>query len=161
MVHTNRARYGPDAPRMPDHSSGWANLACFAKHIWSRSDLKHDRHHGQSSPASALPQLHHDRKSPLPRRFARRHHQRRPQAGTNAPSIDREPIADDPYTRGTSADCDDDELRARSSASLPVGRVHPGFFRPRDPLQPSLQRSHRSQEHKQPLSHLQVEGLRH
>ena len=31
----------------------------------------------------------------------------------------------------------------------------------RAPLQPPLQRPHRQEEHKQPLSHLQVEGLQH
>ena len=44
---------------------------------------------------------------------------------------------------------------------LSLDRLHEEPPRPRGPLQPPLQRPHRQEEHKQPLPHLQVEGLRH
>ncbi|KAI0915193.1 hypothetical protein AcV5_005469 [Taiwanofungus camphoratus] len=50
---------------------------------------------------------------------------------------------------------------ARRAPPVPVGQLQQSFLRPRGPLQPPLQRPHRSQEHRQSLPDLQVEGLRH
>lgn len=44
---------------------------------------------------------------------------------------------------------------------LRMARLRRRLPRPRAPLRPPLQRPHRPQVHKQPLSHLQLEGLLH
>ena len=75
------------------------------------------------------------------------------------PSLSWDFYKKDKHKHGFSPDDCHYHASHRLTAPLSLDPVLPAFPRSRDPVQSPLQRTHRQEKHKQPLPHLQMEGL--